>query len=220
MLTGVTGGWGRAVLDRFVDRGWQVAIAHRGDAPGLPDGVLAVQADIADPAHAQRVVDAALERFGSVQALANIAGGFAMAGPLEETPADVLRSQLAVNLETAYWMTRAVLPSMKAAGSGSIVYIGTAAATAPFPGGSAYILSKIALRGLMQIVNAEARTAGVRANELVVKIVDTPRNRAENPDADVSRWTTGAELAEVIEWLASDASAPLSGGSIPAYGRA
>ena len=84
-------------------------------------------------------MDAAVERFGSVQALANMAGGFAMAGPLEETPADVLRSQLAINLETAYWMTRAVLPSMKAAGHGSIVYIGTSAATAPFSGGSAYI---------------------------------------------------------------------------------
>jgi NAD(P)-dependent dehydrogenase (short-subunit alcohol dehydrogenase family) len=208
------------VLDRFVEQGWQVAICHRGGAPDLPREVLALEADVADPEQARSAVDAALSRFGSVQALANIAGGFAMAGPLEDTPPDVLRSQLAVNLETAYWMTRAVLPSMKAAGAGSIVYIGTAAATAPFPGGSAYILSKIALRGLMQIVNVEARTAGVRANELVVKIVDTPRNRAENPDADVSRWTTGAELAEVIEWLASDASAPLSGGSIPAYGRA
>ena len=208
------------MLDRFVEQGWQVAICHRGDAPDLPAGILAMEADISDPEQAQGVVDAALERFGSVQALANIAGGFAMAGLLEETPAELLRSQMAVNLETAFWMTRAVLPSMKAAAAGSIVYIGTAAATAPFPGGSAYILSKIALRGLMQIVNAEARTAGVRANELVVKIVDTPRNRAENPDADVSRWTTGAELAEVIEWLASDASAPLSGGSIPAYGRA
>ncbi len=220
MLTGVTGGWGRAVLDRFVDQGWQAAVAHRGDAPELPAGVVAVQADISDADQAQAVVDAALERFGSVQALANVAGGFAMSGPLEQTPPDVLRSQLAVNLETAYWMTRAVLPSMKAAGHGSIVYIGTSAATTPFPGASAYILSKIALRGLMQIVNVEGRTAGVRANELVVKIVDTPRNRAENPDADFSRWTTGAELAEVVEWLASDASAPLSGGSIPAYGRA
>jgi hypothetical protein len=54
----------------------------------------------------------------------------------------------------------------------------------------------------------------------VVKIVDTPRNRAENPDADHSLWTTGAELATVIEWLCSEASAPLSGGMIPAYGRA
>ena len=222
ILTGVTGGWGRAVLDHFVERGWRCAVTHRAGGPpsNLPEEVLAVEADIADPAQAEAVVAAALERFGSVDALANIAGGFAMAGPLEETPLDVLRAQMAVNFETAYQMTRAVLPSMKAAGSGSIVYIGTAAASSPFPGAAGYLLSKIALRGLMQVVNAEVRTHGVRANELVVKIVDTPRNRADNPDADFSRWTTGEELAEVVEWLASDASAPLSGGSIPAYGRA
>src|SRR5205085_10613664 len=100
------------------------------------------------------------------------------------------------------------------------VYVGSAAAGSPFPGASGYVVSKLALRGLMQVVNVEARTAGVRANEVVVKIVDTPRNRAENPNAAFSRWTTGAQLAEVIEWLGSDASAPLSGGSIPAYGRA
>jgi len=46
------------------------------------------------------------------------------------------------------------------------------------------------------------------------------RPGADNPDADFSRWTTGAELAGVIEWLCSEASAPLSGGMIPAYGRA
>ena len=72
----------------------------------------------------------------------------------------------------------------------------------------------------MRCVDVEFRTAGIRANAIVVKIVDTPRNRAENPDADLSRWTTGAELAEVVEWLCTDASAPLSGGLIPAYGRA
>jgi hypothetical protein len=72
----------------------------------------------------------------------------------------------------------------------------------------------------MQVVDVEVRRLGIRANELVVKIVDTPRNRAENPDADFSRWTTGPQLADAIEWLCSDASAPLSGGSIPAYGRA
>ena len=66
----------------------------------------------------------------------------------------------------------------------------------------------------------EVRKDGIRCNTVVVRIVDTPRNRAENPDADFSRWTTGAELAQVVEWLCSDASAPLSGGLIPAYGRA
>ncbi len=221
MLTGVTGGWGRAVLDRFVDRGWNVAVAHRGDPPGdLPAGVVPVAADLTDPGSAEGVVTAALERFGSVEALANVAGGFAMGGTIDEAPVDVWRAQMAVNLDTAYHMTRAALRPMRAAGRGAIVYIGSSAAERPFPGAAGYIASKTALVGLMRAVDAEVRTDGIRANTVVVKIVDTPRNRADNPDADYSRWTTGADLAAVIEWLCSDDSAPLSGGLIPAYGRA
>jgi NAD(P)-dependent dehydrogenase (short-subunit alcohol dehydrogenase family) len=221
VLTGVTGGWGRAVLDRFCEQGWNVAVTHRGEAPGdLPDGVLAVEADLTDPASAERVVAAAGKRFGGVEALANIAGGYAAAGTVDEAPVDVWRSQMAVNLDTAYHMTRAALAPMRAAGRGAIVYIGSSATERPFPGAAGYIASKTALAGLMRAVDAEVRTEGIRANTVVAKIVDTPRNRAENPDADHSRWTTGAELATVIEWLCSDASAPLSGGMIPAYGRA
>jgi NAD(P)-dependent dehydrogenase (short-subunit alcohol dehydrogenase family) len=221
VLTGVTGGWGRAVLDRFSERGWNVAVTHRGEAPSdLPAGVLAVEADLTDPASAEKVVAAAGERFGGVDALANIAGGFAAGGTVDEAPVDVWRSQMAVNLDTAYHMTRAALAPMRAAGRGAIVYIGSSATERPFPGAAGYIASKTALAGLMRAVDAEVRSEGIRANTVVVKIVDTPRNRAENPDADHSRWTTGAELATVIEWLCSDASAPLSGGMIPAYGRA
>jgi NAD(P)-dependent dehydrogenase (short-subunit alcohol dehydrogenase family) len=217
----VTGGWGGAVLERFLERGWQVAVTHRGAVPeGLPAAALAVEADLTAVDQAQAVVDATLARFGSVEALAHVAGGFDAPGPLEQAPAEAFRRMMAINLDTAYAMTRAVLGPMKAAGRGSIVYIGTAAAARPFAGASGYLVSKIALRGLMQVVDAEVRTLGVRANELVVKIVDTPQNRAANPDADVAGWTTGPELATVIEWLCSDASAPLSGGSIPAYGRA
>jgi NAD(P)-dependent dehydrogenase (short-subunit alcohol dehydrogenase family) len=221
VLTGVTGGWGRAVLDRFCEQGWNVAVTHRGEAPGdLPEGVLAVAADLTDPASAEMVVAAAVERFGSVEALANIAGGYAAAGRVDEAPVDVWHSQMAVNVDTAYHMTRAALAPMRAAGRGAIVYIGSSATERPFPGAAGYIVSKTALAGLMRAVDAEVRAEGIRANTVVVKIVDTPRNRAENPDADHSSWTTGAELATVIEWLCSDASAPLSGGMIPAYGRA
>jgi NAD(P)-dependent dehydrogenase (short-subunit alcohol dehydrogenase family) len=221
VLTGVTGGWGRAVLDRFVERGWDVAVTHRGDAPDdLPDSVLAIEADLTDAASAEAVVAAALDRFGRVDALANIAGGYAAAGRIDEAPVDVWRSQLAVNLDTAYHMTRAVLGPMRAAGRGAIVYIGSSATDRPFPGAAGYIVSKTALDGLMRAVDAEVRTEGIRANTVVVKIVDTPRNRADNPDADPSRWTTGAEIAAVVEWLCGDDSAPLSGGMIPAYGRA
>jgi len=221
VLTGVTGGWGRAVLDRFAEGGWAIVATHRGDAPDdLPADVLAVEADLTDPVSAEAVVAAALDRFGRVDALANIAGGFAMPGRIDEAPVDAWRSQMAVNLDCAFHMTRAALRPMRAAGRGAIVYIGASATERPFPGASGYIVAKTALTGLMRAVDAEVRAEGIRANTVVVKIVDTPRNRADNPDADFSRWTTGAELAAVIEWLCGDDSAPLSGGLIPAYGRA
>jgi NAD(P)-dependent dehydrogenase (short-subunit alcohol dehydrogenase family) len=222
VLTGVTGGWGRAVLDRFAAEGWNVVVTYREDAApdDLPAGTVPVRADLSDPDAAVAVVDAALDRFGAVDALAHVAGGFAAAGTVDEQPVDVWRSQMAINLDTAYFMTRAVLPPMKAAGRGSIVYIGTSAMLTPFSGASGYIVSKVALGGLMRCVDVEVRTQGIRCNTVVVRIVDTPRNRAENPDADFSRWTTGDDLAQVVEWLCTDASAPLSGGLIPAYGRA
>lgn len=219
ILTGVTGGWGRAVLDRFVAAGWNVCATTRGGGD-LPDGVLAVEADLTDADSAQAVVDATLERFGRVDALACVAGGFAMAGHVEEQPLDTWRGQMAINLDTAYLLSRAALGPMLAQGSGSIVFLGSRAALRPFPGASAYIVSKAGVIALMQAIDAEVRTKGVRANAVVPNIVDTPRNRAENPDADFSKWTTGEELAAVIEWLCGDESAPLSGGTIPAYGKA
>lgn len=220
ILTGVTGGWGRAVLDRFLAQGWNVCATSRGaDGDGLPQQALVVHADLTDPASADQVVAAALDRFGRVDALACVAGGFRMSGPLHTSSPDDWRGQLAINLDTAYTVTRAVLTPMLAAGSGSIVYIGSRAALRPFAGAAPYIVSKAAVLALMAAVDVEVRSQGVRANTVVANIVDTPRNRADNPDADFSRWTTGEQLATVIEWLCSDDSAPLSGGTIPAYGR-
>jgi NAD(P)-dependent dehydrogenase (short-subunit alcohol dehydrogenase family) len=220
ILTGATGGWGRAVLDRFLEQGWNVTATHRGSHDELPEQVLAVKADLTDPAGAERVVDACGERFGSVDAVASVAGGFVSSGPLHESSPDVWRKMLAVNLDTAYTITRAALRPMLAAGSGAIVYVGSRAAVKPFAGAAPYIVSKGAVLSLMAAVDAEVRTKGVRVNTLLPGIVDTPRNREENPDADHSRWVTGEELARVIEWLCNEDSAPLSGGAIPAYGRA
>jgi NAD(P)-dependent dehydrogenase (short-subunit alcohol dehydrogenase family) len=220
VLTGVTGGWGRAVLDRFLERGWDVCATTRdAAAEHLPDGVTAVEADLTDAGSAERAVAVALERYGSVDALACVAGGFRMSGPLHESSPDDLRGQLAVNLETAYTVTRAALGPMLDAGRGAIVYVGSRAALRPFPGAAPYIISKSAVLALMAAVDTEVRTKGVRVNTVVPNVVDTPRNRDDNPDADYSRWTTGEELARVIEWLCSDDSAPLSGATIPAYGR-
>ena len=104
---------------------------------------------------------------------------------------------MAINLDTAYLMTRAVARADAARpAAASIVYIGTSAMLDAVPGRRRLHRVKSALGGLMRAVDVEVRKEGIRANAVVVKIVDTPRNRADNPDADHSRWTTGDELAE------------------------
>ena len=219
ILTGVAGGWGRAVLDRFLEQGWSVCATARG-AVELPEGVLVVAADLTDPAAAETVVERCLDRFGAVDALACVAGGFREMGPVQESSPEDWHAMLRINLDTAYTITRAALRPMVEAGSGSIVYVSSRAAIRPFAGAGSYIVSKAGVIALMQAVDAEVRKQGIRANAIMPSIVDTPQNRRQSPDADVSRWTTGEQMARVIEWLCGEDSAPLSGGAIPAYGRA
>src|SRR6476619_3619776 len=166
VLTGVTGGWGRAVLDRFLAQGWDVCATTHSGGVDVPSEVLVVEADLTDTAAADRVV-AAVERFGSVDALGCVAGGFRACGPLQESSPDDWRAMLSANLDTAYTMTRAALTPMLAAGSGSIVYIGSRAAVRPFPDAAPYIVAKGAVLALMGAVDAEVRSKGVRVNTVM-----------------------------------------------------
>ena len=94
------------------------------------------------------------------------------------------------------------------------------AAVSPFPGASGYVTAKAAVRAFAEAVAVEYRQRGVRCNTVLPSVIDTPANRAAQPDADHGRWVPPAEIAEMIRFLASPESAPTSGASIPVYGRA
>jgi NAD(P)-dependent dehydrogenase (short-subunit alcohol dehydrogenase family) len=100
------------------------------------------------------------------------------------------------------------------------VCVSSRAAVAPFAGASGYVASKAAVIALAQAVAVEYRDAGVRCNTVLPSIIDTPGNRAAQPDADHSRWVPPVEIARVIRFLAGDESAPTSGATMPVYGRA
>ena len=100
---------------------------------------------------------------------------------------------LAVNLDTAYTITRAALAPMVAAGSGSIVYVGSRAAVRPFPGAAPYIVSKAAVLALMGAVDAEVRTQGVRVNTVIAEHrghAPQPRARILTPTSHAGRPAT------------------------------
>ena len=126
---------------------------------------------------------------------------------------------LELNLMTATRLTRAALPRMLESG-GSVVCVGAKYAVSPFAGATATIVSKAALLALVRTLAIEYREQGVRVNAILPSVIDTPANRADQPEADYSKWVAPAEIAQVIRFLLSDSSAPVSGALMPVYGRA
>ena len=227
LVTGGTGGLGRAVLTELLDAGatvmttWLVEREREAVAAelGEREGLHLVQADVLAEGGAEAAVAGAAE-LGTLGALVNLVGGFASGERLHQQPLDQLEKLISLNLLTAGRAARAALPALIEGGDGAIVCVGARAALAPFSGGAAYAISKAAVLALVRSLDAEYRDDGVRANAVLPSVIDTPANRAASPDADFDRWVQPAEIARVIRFLCSRDSAPISGAEIPVYGRA
>lgn len=232
LVTGGRGGLGPAVTESFLGDGWRVVTPLRrrpepgpgsaAPAPTAATGRLeVVQADLVDPAAVERAVaHAAGDPGAPLRAVVNLAGGYAPGSPLHETPPEEFERLLTLNLRPTFLVTRAALPHLLAAGGGAVVCVSARAALQPFARAAGYVTAKASVLAFAQAVAVEYKAKGVRCNTILPSVIDTPANRAAQPDADHSRWVPPAEIAAVIRFLAGDESAPTSGASIPVYGRA
>ena len=221
LITGAAGGLGSTVAARFVADGWRVVAPEMGEPPNPVPGLLAIQADLTDPTLvAGAVATAAAEPDAPLRAVVNLVGGYAAGGRVHETPVDAFESQLRLNLRPTYLVTAAAVPHLIAGGGGSVVCVSSRAALRPFPGAAGYITAKAALLALVDALAVEYRDDRIRVNAILPSTIDTPGNRASQPNADFSRWVPPAQIAELIAYLCSDASAATSGAHIPVYGRA
>jgi NAD(P)-dependent dehydrogenase (short-subunit alcohol dehydrogenase family) len=231
VVTGGSGGLGSAVTLELLRHGWHVTVpwleakevdrllALDGIAPAR-DRLTLVQADLFAQASAQAVVAEAAAQPAPLAAVINLVGGFAAGGRVHETPVEDFERQFQLNLRPTYLMCAAALPVLLERGRGSIVCVSTRAALRPFSGAAGYIASKAAVLAFVDALAAEYTADGIRANAVLPSVIDTPGNRASQPDADHSRWVAPAEIAAVIRFLCSEQSAPVSGAHVPVYGRA
>ena len=139
---------------------------------------------------------------------------------MHETPYDDFERMLTLNLRPTYLVTQAAIPHLMDAGGGAVVCVSARAALAPFPGAAGYATAKAAVLAFSAAVAVEYKQKGVRCNTILPSVIDTPANRAGQPDADFAKWVRPEEIAPVIRFLAGDESAPTSGAAIPVYGRA
>lgn len=225
LITGAAGNLGRAVAQAFVQQGDRLALVdlkHEAlvQAYGPPESTVHayLPADLLDAAQAEAAARAALARFGRIDVLCNLAGGFRMGEAVHEISAATWDFLLDLNARTVLHTARAVVPAMRAAGRGSIVNVGAYAARRGLAQMGAYVAAKSAVIRLTESMAAELREQGINVNCVLPTIIDTPENRAAMPDADPARWVAPGDLASVIAFLASDAARAVHGAALPVTG--
>ncbi len=222
LVAGGTGALGSAVTRELVGAGFDCAVTWVADREleraraDFGDEVAFVHADLLDPEGAARAVEAVPD----LTAVVDLVGGFAMTGPVHETDPAEFDRLMRLNLTPAFNLARAAMPRLVERGGGAFGADSARAALRPFGGAAAYITAKAAVLAFVQALDADYRSQGVRANAILPSVIDTPANRADQPDADHSKWVAPEEIARVVRFLVSDDSSVTSGAAIPVYGRA
>jgi NAD(P)-dependent dehydrogenase (short-subunit alcohol dehydrogenase family) len=227
IVTGAAGNLGRAVAQAFRSEGARLVLVDRvpgrlqdlyPDLVDAPDHYLATPVDLLDTDAVGKMVRETLARFGRIDVLANTVGGYRAGSPVHETALDAWDFMLDLNARTALIVSQAVIPIMIEQGQGKIIHVASRAA---LQGGSrmvAYSVAKSAVVRLTESASAELKRKGINVNCIVPGTIDTPQNREAMPDADRSRWVQPEAIADVMLFLASDASRAIHGAAIPVYG--
>ena len=224
LVAGGTGALGGAVLAELLDSGYDVTATWLVERErerverdfGGREGLSLVHADLMDLAAVKEAVDS-VDDLGAV---VNLVGGFAAGGRVHETDPAEFDRMLELNLRPGYLLAHAAMPRLVEAGGGAYVGVSARPALRPFAGAAGYVTAKAAVLAFVQALDTEYRPDGIRSNAILPSVIDTPANRASQPDADHSKWVPPAEIARVVRFLVSDDSAPTSGAAVPVYGRA
>jgi NAD(P)-dependent dehydrogenase (short-subunit alcohol dehydrogenase family) len=222
-ITGAAGALGGAVAKAAAAQGARLAlIDHAKEAcstvPAGDDALHIGGVDLTDANQAGAAIDAAADRFGGLDGLLNIAGGFSWE-KVEGATGETWKRLFLLNVQTAENASRAAIPHLKRSTAGRIVNVGANAALKASLGMGAYAASKAGVHALTQALAEELKADGVTVNAVLPSILDTPTNRKDMPKADFASWVAPEDLAAVMLFLASEEARAVTGALIPVTGR-
>jgi NAD(P)-dependent dehydrogenase (short-subunit alcohol dehydrogenase family) len=224
VVTGGAGALGQAVVSWFTERGAKVAVLDYSDDllakafPSPNSNHCYLACDLTDRDSTADAIGRVIRQFGSIDVLANIAGGFLMGDPVHETSDKTWDFLFDLNTRSVLNTAAAVIPIMVTAGSGKVVNVSARAGIAGAAAMGAYTASKASVMRLTESMALELREQGINVNAVMPSLIDTPRNRADMPDADYSKWVKPEDIAEVIGYLASPAAKAVHGACVPVDG--
>jgi NAD(P)-dependent dehydrogenase (short-subunit alcohol dehydrogenase family) len=214
LITGANGGLGAAVVKKFLDKGYKViAVDQAGNHLGFAaahDNFELRSVNATSEEAVSTFTEEIIELYDNIDGALLLVGGFAM-GDIAATDGEALRKMYSLNFETAYFFARPLFSHMLEKGYGRIVFMGARPAIKPEQGKGAlaYALSKSLLFHLADLLNATAKGKNVVASVVAPSTIDTPANRKSMSDADFSAWVSPEEIANLLEFICSDASKTL-----------
>jgi NAD(P)-dependent dehydrogenase (short-subunit alcohol dehydrogenase family) len=230
LVTGGTSGIGRACVTRLRAEGVTVAFTgrsrERGEGVAAETGATFVPCDHRDRAASDRAVERALELGDGRLDVLVANAGVLFQGSIEATPEAPFRELLEVNLTALFRVSRACFGPMRAQGGGSMIHIASDAGIRAVHEIAAYSVTKAGVIAASELLAAEGAPHGIRSNavcpgDIVPGVQATPaghEDHAEDPAAWVlppsGRFGTGEDVAALVAWLASDASAHMTGATL------
>ncbi len=227
IITGGTGGLGRALVPRLVAQDYNLGITYlipeeaealENDLVPDPERVFLRRVDSSDPGAVTAFVNDCVERFGDLHALVALVGGWAGGTDVEDTDDVRFDRMIDLNLRSAFYSVRAVVPFLRKTGSGRIVTVGSRAAIDNPAGQAAFNIAKAGVVSLTTSLANELRGTEITANTLLPSVIDTPATRQAMPYGDYVDWPSPDEIAAVIAFMLSDDAAVMNGATVPVYG--
>ncbi len=164
LITGCSSGFGKLAAQLFESKGWNVVATMRSPEKETEliesDTMFVAKLDVTDPASIDSAVATAIERFGAIDALVNNAG-FGSNSMFEQSSMESVRALYETNVFGLMMVTQAVLPHMRAAGSGRVINVTSMAGLMGLIGNSAYSSSKFAVEGLTEALAVEYTPLGI-----------------------------------------------------------
>ena len=222
-IAGAGGGLGPTVSKLLAGQGATLALAERHPelaekcAQELDAPCDSYAVDLLDGDAAKGWADHVAERFGGVDALVHLVGGWRGGKPITEAPVEDDEWLHALLVRTVQTATRAFLPHLEKR-AGRFVIVSSAQAQKPTGTNAAYASAKAAAEAWTLAVADELEASGGTANIVVVDAIVTPEMRAKNPDKEYRTFTDASQIAEAIAFLLGDGGSKMNGQRLSLHG--
>jgi len=227
IISGATGGLGKETTRRFAEAGAQLVLLGRNTDKldsmvremGLDsERVLSQSVDLSDHQSVEAVKAAALKKFGRIDILINLIGGWIGGKEVIETDYSDIEEMLNQHVHANYALVKSFVPEMLKNEWGRVLAVSSPFAARPAAKLSPYAIGKAGLEALLLTLAKEIKGSGVTANMLLVNTIDTKHEREKNPSKKNMNWSTPEEISANLLHLCSEEAGMINGARIPLYG--